>query len=337
MALTGKQKAAMLLMSLDAATAAELLKGIEPNTVQELAVELANLDATGHRGTRESAEVARQFCNSLQTAQGFHLKGFLKEMLNSTIGKKKTEQMETRIQDSLYKRDPLTSIRSVDSQMMASVLTSEHPQTVAVVLSELPAEKSSEVLNLLAGGVRISAIGRMSSCQSMTAQARARTAEPVCKRLAAITAGVPDEALAARPEQSLRKVAVILRNLGKEIRDGLLSVIQRKDSRAGEMVAELMIVWEDIPEVADKSLRKALRQTNLRQLALALVKADEAIIEKVRSNMTERAAAALGEKTSLLSTAKKKDVTQARRRIVQALHEMNEKGQLVFIEQQCDA
>jgi len=41
--LSGKQKAALLLMGLDAATAAELLKGVDPQTVQELAVEVAYL------------------------------------------------------------------------------------------------------------------------------------------------------------------------------------------------------------------------------------------------------------------------------------------------------
>jgi flagellar motor switch protein FliG len=63
MGLTGKQKAAMLLMSLDAATAAELLKGIDPQMVQELAVELAYLDTAGYHSGKQSLELARQFYN----------------------------------------------------------------------------------------------------------------------------------------------------------------------------------------------------------------------------------------------------------------------------------
>ena len=53
MTLTGKQKAAMLLMSLDVATAAELLKGLDAKVVQELAVELAYLDTTGCRSSKQ--------------------------------------------------------------------------------------------------------------------------------------------------------------------------------------------------------------------------------------------------------------------------------------------
>lgn len=341
MALTGKQKAAMLLMSLDAATAAELLKGVDAEVVQELAVELASLDAAGYRGSRQSLKLARQFFNSLQASERFRLKGFLKEVVKSTVGQDKAGQIQSQIQDLLYKGDPFISMRSVDSQTMALVLGSEHPQTAAVVLSELPAEKNSEVLGLLDGSIRFSIIGRMTGCGTMTAEAKEQIAKTVCRRLENIIsrgAGEPrpyqglGEAVPTRPEQSLRKVAVLLRNLGKEIRDGLLGAIQGKDNQAGEMVANLMIVWEDIPQIADRSLQEALRGIDARKLALALVGADDSVVQKIKSNIFERAAAVQDEEASLVSVAEKKDVEEAREGIVQVLREMNEKGELAFIE-----
>ncbi len=356
MALTGKQKAAMLLMSLDAATAAELLRGVDAEVVQELAVELAALDAAGYRSSKQSLRLARQFFNSLQASEGFHLKGFLKEVLTSTVGQDKAVQIQSQIQDllssreagsrrkascGLYTRDPFISIRSVDSQTMASVLKNEHPQTAAVVLSELPAEKNSEVLGLLDGSIRFSIIGRMTGCEALTAEAKAQITKTVCRRLEAVISGSPGEsrsyqglgeALPARPEQSLRKVAVVLRNLGKEIRDGLLGAIHGKDNQAGELVANLMIIWEDIPQIADRSLQEALRGIDARELALALVKANDGVVQKIKSNISARAAAALDEEISLVSVAEEKDVEEAREAIVQVLREMNEKGELAFIE-----
>jgi len=322
----------MLLMSLDAATAAELLKGVDAEVVQELAVELASLDAAGYRSSRQSLRLARQFSNSLQASEGFHLKGFLKEVLKSTVGQDKAGQIQSQIQDLLYKRDPFISIRSVDSQTMASVLGNEHPQTAAVVLSELPAEKNSEVLGFLDGSIRFTIIGRMTGCETMTAGAKAQITKTVCRRLEAIISGGAGEALPTQPEQSLRKAAVVLRNLGKEIRDGLLGAIHGKDNQAGEMVANLMIIWEDIPQIADKSLQEALRGIDARELALALVRADDGVVQKIKSNISERAAAALDEEVSLVSVAEEKDVEEAREAIVQVLREMNEKGELAFIE-----
>ncbi|MHC4075687.1 MAG: FliG C-terminal domain-containing protein [Planctomycetota bacterium] len=333
MVLTGKQKAAMLLMSLDAVSAAELLKGVNHEVVQELAVELAYLDAAGLRDSRESTEVACQFRDLLQPERGFHLKTFLDTMLKSTIGNEKAEQVQTQIENLLQKRDPFMSIRSADSQVLALVLGKEHPQAAAVVLSELPVRKSSEVLGLLARDVRVGAVSRMTGSGVVTAEAKKRIAEMVNKRLENFIGTREGGSVQEGGEQPLRKVAVILRNLGKELRDGLLVAIQEKDTEAGRKVANLMIVWEDIRQVADRSLQEALRGIDSQKLTLALVRADETISEKIRSNISERAAAAIDEETLLMSASKKDDIAQARREIVNALRKINEKGKLHFIEE----
>lgn len=333
MPLTGKQKAAMLLMGLDAATAAELVKGLDSQTVQDLAVELAYLDAAGFKNDKQSAEIVQQFCDSLLTDEEFHLSRFLNEMLKSTVGHEKTEEIQTQIRELLNKRDPFMSIRSAEPRAIASVLESEHPQAAAVVLSELPAKKSSAVLGLLSEDIRRGAINRMTSYETATTEARVRIAETICKRLDTISAGGTNETLAARPEQSLRKVAVILRNLSQELRDGLLGAIQERDDKIGETVAGLMIVWEDIPQVTNRSLQEALRGVDVKKLTLALYKADEAIAEKIRSNISERAVATLEEEASLMSTPKMESVEEAREEIVDVLREMNKKGELTFVEE----
>jgi len=336
LALTGKQKAAMLLMSLDAATAAELVKGLDDQVVRELTAELAHLEAADLASSSKSAKIVRQFHHSLKVTETFQLNGFLDEVLKNTVGQEKAGQIQARIQEVLCNRDPFISIRSVDPQTLALVLAYEHPQTTAVVLSELPAKKMIEVLNFLDGGTRVGVVGRMSSCKKMTAEAKALIAEAVCERLESLFAGRTDKPLPSWSEQSLRKVAVIVRDLGKEIRDGLLNAIHGKDRRAGEMVAELMIIWADIPHVTDRSLQEVLRGVDANKLALALHEADEAIIQKIRSNLSERAVGALDKQASLISAPGNEDIKDARGQIVRVLREMNEKSGLVFMKDGCD-
>ena len=333
MALTGRQKAAMLLMSLDAGTATELVKGLDPEVVQELAVELAYLNATGLRGSARSAEVVQQFCNSLRSEESFHFGNFLSEMLKNTVGGEQAGLIQAQIQGLLQKRDPFLPIRSADPQILASVLAGEHPQAAAVVLSELPAKKSSEVMGLLDEAVRLSIISRMTGGETVTAEARVRIAEMVCSSLDVATSGDAGDEGAARPEQSLRKVAVILRNIGKGIRDGLLGAIEEKDTDVAENVRNLMIIWEDIPQVVDRSMQDALRGIDAKKLAMALQKADEAIVKKIRSNISERAVATVDEEASLMSAPKSEDIEDAREEVVRILREMNEKGELAFIEE----
>jgi flagellar motor switch protein FliG len=154
----------------------------------------------------------------------------------------------------------------------------------------------------------------------------------ICNRLEAAAHG-KGAAVSQRSEQSLRKVAVILRNLEKELRDGMLAAIREKDEEAGKMVSQLMIVWEDIPLVADWSLREGLRKINTQKLAIALMKADETITKKILSNMSEGAAATVYEETSLMSLPKKEAIAEAKEKVVEVLRGMNEKGELIFIEE----
>ncbi len=334
MTLTGKQKAALLLTSLDPATAAELLKGVDARVVQELAVELSYLDAAGHRNVRQTTEVARQFCHSLQNESSFQFKNFLHEMLKNTVGEDKAKQIQNGIQDLLQKRDPFMGVRSADSQTLATVLETEHPQAVAVVLSELSPKKSSEVLGLLGEGVRVSAISRMTAIGGVTPEAKARIAQMVHKRIESLgQAQKTGTALEVRPEQSLRKVAIIVRNLDKEVRDGVLEAIVQKDKEAGQKVTDLMVIWEDIPQVGDRSLQQALRGIDERQLAAAMHEADEEVVRKIRSNISERAAAMVDEEASLMTAPKKEDINQARDKIVSSLRDLNYKGELTFEEE----
>jgi flagellar motor switch protein FliG len=331
--LTGRQKAALLLTSLDAATAAEMLKGLDPGTVQELAVELSYLDAAGFCDTRQTAEVARQFCQSLQQKPGFHFKDFLRDMLRNSVGEDQAKRIQREIQDLLQKRDPFLSIRSTDLQTLAAVLETEHPQAVAVVLSELPPKKGSELLGLLGDGIRISAISRMTSIGSIPPEAKARIAQMVQGRLeGAGSASQAGTAAPVRPEQSWRQVAILVRNLDKEIRDDVLDAIRQKDQEAGDKITSLMIVWEDLSSVSSRSLQQGLRGIDERQLALALHEAPEEIVRRVKGSISERSAGLVDEEKSLLASPRKEDVRLARERILGALRELSGKGELSFEE-----
>lgn len=333
MPLTGKQKAALLLTTLDVATAAELLKGIDATTVQELAVELTYLDAAGQRNAQQTTDVARQFCKSLQDESGFSFKSFLRQMLRNTVGEEQAKRIQQEIQSLLQKRDPFMSIRSADVQSLTAILQTEHPQAIAVILSELPPKRGSEVIGTLGDDVRVNVISRMTSVNSIPHEAKMRIAQMIHTRLEDLKASqAGGTALQVSPEQSLRKIAVIVRNLDKEIRDGVLEAIRQKDQEAGDKIANLMVVWEDVALVVGRSLQQALRGIDERKLALALHEAPDEIANKIKSNISERAAGMVNEEASLMSAPKKEDITQARETIVDALRELNGKGELTFEE-----
>jgi len=95
-------------------------------------------------------------------------------------------------------------------------------------------------------------------------------------------------------------------------------------------VMDQMILWEDIPLIKDRSLQEAMKGVDPKQLATMFTKADEAIVRKVRSNISERAAAMVDEETSFMKDVPKEDIARARDAMVATLRELNSKGQIAF-------
>jgi len=326
MALLGKQKAAMLLMSLDTLTAFELLKGLGADEIQEIAIELARIDASEKRDVKEQAKIVREFYNSLHHEQNqkFSVKAFLNEMLVNVLDKEKAEQIQSEVRKATEQKDLFLDIRQASTDELVLALEGEHPQTIAVVLSELAPKKSQEILSLLNEEIRLKAVCKMTNPELMGSGVKQRMVYTVTKRLKSFKG----ETLVEKPEQTLRKLALVLSGLEKDMRDPMLAEIGKNDEETASMIKRLMITWEDITSVADRSLQESLRSVDSGKLALALCGADEDIAEKIRSNISDRARGMLDEEISLMQEPLEKEVLEAREEVVKPLREANEEGTL---------
>ena len=330
MALTGKQKAAMLLISLDAETAAKLLEGLPADDIQKIAVEVAQIDASGQRSTKEEANVTREFSNLLQENQdqGLTTRSFLDDMLVNILGKSKAELIQAHVRKVTERKDPFVDIRSAGTDELVVALEGQHPQTIGMVLSELETNKGQEVLSLLKEDVRLKAVGRMLNLGSLGGEVKRRMAGMVSERLKRLEG---TEVVLERPEkqeETLRKLAIVLGGLERELRDQLLNEIKEHDEEIASTVRKLMVTWEDIPRVADRSLQEALRAVDAAKLAVALYGADEEMVQKIRSNISERVQATLDEEASLMQEPLEKEVLEAREEVVVPLRSANEEGTL---------
>ncbi|HET6427271.1 MAG TPA: FliG C-terminal domain-containing protein [Phycisphaerae bacterium] len=331
MALTGMRKAAMLLLSLDPETAADLVKSAGQDTIKEIAAEIACLEAEG--GSRGSvfAQSVREFLELLGRSQGSTPRGeFVKRMLTGAVGSEHTDRLLAEVNQMVHRRDPFLAIRSAPPALMAKALEGESARTAAVVLSELPPGASAKVLELLEEPVRVDAVRGMTA-GAASPEARARVADVVRARLEALRrrgeTGVDEH------RAKIRKTAVLLRGLDASVRDALLEGVAEKDPDTRDGIEQLMVIWEDVAVLADRPLQDVLRNIDSRKLALALVDADEVTVAKIRSNMSERATAMLDEETSLLSAPKPNEIAEVREAILEALRELNSKGELTFEEQ----
>jgi flagellar motor switch protein FliG len=313
-------------MSLDPSTAAELLKAARPETVTRLVAELAGLKAAPG-AKAEAAQPAAEFYGLLAKRTGGGADRFLKELLEKALGKEKGREMLRRLETLAQEQDPFAAVRIIPAPELLRALEGESPQVAAMVLGELTPKKSAEVLSAMDPKLQIETIRVMTSGQEAGVEIRRRVAELVMGRLKS-----PAAQQQVRQEQQLRKVAHLLRTLGGDLRGAIVRAIQESDPASAKSVQEAMVTWEDIILITDRSLQEALRSTESRGLALALVGAEAALVTKIRSSMSERAAAMLDEEASLLSSPKPEEVQKAREAFLSDLRELNANNMLSFVD-----
>lgn len=337
MAVSGKRKAAMLLSCLDAKTAEDLLRGQPQEIIQDVAMELSHLDATLRADPEEAMVIAKEFCADLQKSRGggMHIKSFVDNILQGTAGKERAAEMHAEMQKALREKDPFIAITSASPMQIAAALDGEPPQAVALVLTSLPPKMATDVLSRLGEEVSLKAVWRMTKPGEVSSRTMRRIGEMVCKRLVELTSD--DEGAAfeeALPTETLRRVAIVLSGLQKDKRDAFIEEIDGNDEDTAAMVKALMVTWEDIVKIEDRSLQESLRKVDASVLAKALFNADPVIVEKIRTNISERAAEMVDEEVALMGEPRKRDVIQAREEVVNPLREANEAEELLFLEEE---
>lgn len=345
MALTGTRKAALLLASLDPGTAAELLKAARPDVLTEITAELVYLNASGARPDATGSHVQEFFGllhkrQAPEDSQG----SFVQQMLESAVGKQRGDELLGQARRLADLKDPFMALRSVATEDIAQALTGEHPQVAALMLIELPPNKSAALIPMLEEKVRAEAVRRMTCGDTVSPEARVRVAAMVRSRLEAIrkaaaaedSAGPAVATATASPAQRrkadlrLRQVALLLRGLATELRDSLVKAIGEQSHDTSTAVQNMMVLWDDLPVIGDRSLQEVLRNVDARKLALALVGADAVTTAKIRNNISERARAMIDEETQLMKKPKAEEIGQARDAILGYLRQLNSTGELQF-------
>jgi flagellar motor switch protein FliG len=249
------------------------------------------------------------------------------------VGEQGAGELLNQVQEMVLARDPFLRIRSAEVEDIAGALKGEGALVASLVLSELPPRKSAELLGLLPEELQAEALQGVTRCAAVTPEARMRIAIAVMSRLRK-PRGPADRK--PQPQGQLRRAALILRSLPRELRDGVLAKLTETDSEVSKKVTELMVTWEDIPCLGGRALQEVLRSSDARQLALALFNAEKDTIEKIHENSSERMAAMIEEEASLLSSPKPEEVQAARQGILEGLREMNAAGDLSFEEEKQD-
>ncbi|HIS29257.1 MAG TPA: flagellar motor switch protein FliG, partial [Candidatus Avamphibacillus intestinigallinarum] len=145
--LTGKQKAAILLISLGPDVSAQVYKHLTDEEIEKLSLEISSVKKVD---TDLKEDVLEQF-HQIALAQDYISQGgvgYAKTVLEKAFGKQEASNIINRLTSSLQVR-PFDFARKAEPQQVLNFIKNEHPQTIALVLSYLDPEQSGQILSSL--------------------------------------------------------------------------------------------------------------------------------------------------------------------------------------------
>jgi len=318
----GPERAAILLMSLGEAEAAEVLKFMGAKDVQKVGQSMAALSSV----TRERVNaVVDRFVTEIdnQTSLGVGNDDYVRRVLVTALGEDKANGLIDRI---LLGRNSkgLEALKWMETRAVAEIVRNEHPQIVAIVLAYLDADQASEVLAQLPDRMRSDVLMRIARLDGIQPAALKELDEIMEKQFSG------GSNLKASSVGGIKVAANILNLMDSATESGILERITEVDADLSTRIQDLMFVFDDLGDVDDKGMQTLMREVNSELLTAALKGADQRVKDKVLKNMSKRAAEMLVEDMEAKGPIRLADVEAAQKEILLVARRLSESGDLML-------
>lgn len=318
--LTGIQKAAALMVILGEETSAAVLRELDEEEVQRIGREIAGIP---HITSEMAEEVLTEFYQMLVT-QDYVLKGgmdYARKILVNAFGADHARRLLDRVSKALG-GDAATFdvLQKADPQQLANFIHSEHPQTIALILSHLGSKQAANLLYSLPSELRADVAVRMASLDQISPEFIAKIAGIIGQKLKAL-GETSREAYGG-----VRAVAEMFNRLDQNASKEILESIENDDAQLGGTIRRLMFVFEDLLRVDGGGIRELLARVDRKVLTLALKGTSEPVRNHFLGVMSQRGAEMLKEDMDALGPVKLKEVELAQQQIIAAVRLLESEG-----------
>ncbi|MCI2260678.1 MULTISPECIES: flagellar motor switch protein FliG [Xanthomonas] len=316
--MNGTQRAAVLLLSLGEADAAEVLKHMDPKEVQKIGIAMATLSGI----SRDQVEkVMEEFNAELgsKTSLGVGADDYIRNVLVQALGADKAGSLIDRI---LLGRNTtgLDTLKWMDPRSIADLVRNEHPQIIAIVMAHLDSDQAAEALKLLPERTRADVLMRIATLDGIPPHALNELNEIMERQFSG------NQNLKSSNVGGVKVAANILNFLDSGSDQGVLSAISKIDADLGSRIQDLMFVFDNLVELDDRALQTMLREVSGDRLGLALRGADIKVRDKITKNMSQRAAEILLEDMEARGPVRLSDVEAAQKEILAIVRRLADEG-----------
>jgi len=318
--LSGRQKAALLLIALDVEVASEVFKNLDPRDVEQISAEITQVRNTP---SKTVDEVLIEF-HSMVTAREYVLEGgleYAQQILEKSFGYNKAVEIIEKVKNITTLKG-FDVLKRADSTQLINFLNKEHPQTIALILTHLSSEQTANALMELPTELRTEVAYRIATLGKISPQTLKRI-EKVVDEMAGMTMSQTVGKIGGT-----KTLAQILNRVKVSYSKEILNEMMNLDQDIASEIKRQMFLFEDLIGIQDKDLQKVLREIDRKDLTLSLKITDEKLKEKIFANMSERAAELLKEELEYMGMVKLKEVEAAQARIIDVVKSLEESGEI---------
>lgn len=321
--LTGPQKAAAVIIALGAEKASNLYKYMDPEDVEQLTLEVARL---GYLNAEQTEDVLTEFTQMCMTNKAVTEGGleYARSVLEKAYGEQAADDLLNKVTRTLKNRE-FAFMNKADVKSLYSALQNERPQTIALVLSYVEAEKAAGVVAQLEESKQVQVVENIARIESVSPAAIKIVEAEMSKKFSSIITSANVKV------GGIDYVAAIMNNIDRASEKNIFDGLSDHDQVLADEIRKRMFVFEDIITMDDRSVQRFLRDCDPRDVVLSLKAANSDVANKLFSNMSTRMVQNIKDDLEITTNVRMRDVEEAQQRIVDVIRDLEEKGVIVIM------
>ncbi len=318
---SGKEKVAILLITLGPQKSADIFKHLNDEEIEELTLQIANMRMVSPEEKKNIIEEFYQIC----LAQEYISEGginYAKEVLERALGSDKAINIISKLTSSLHVK-PFEFIRKADPEQLLNYIQNEHPQTIALILSYLSPSQSGEILSSLPIEKQTDVTRRIATMD--------RTSPEVVREIENVLESKFSNIMAQdfTSTGGIQAVVDILNSVDRGTEKYIMEDLDIKDAELSEEIRKRMFAFEDIISLDNRSIQRVIREIENSQWAIALKGASEEVKNLIFVNMSKRLVEMIKEDIEFMGPVRIRDIEDAQQEIVNVIRKLEEDGEII--------
>ncbi|ONI37736.1 flagellar motor switch protein FliG [Candidatus Epulonipiscium fishelsonii] len=320
--LSSRQKAAMLLISLGPEKSAKIFKYLKEEEIEDLTLEIASIRAISPKLKEAILKEFYEICLAQEYISEGGI-GYAKKLLDEALGVDKASDVIGKLTMALQVK-PFEFARKTDPAQLINFLQSEHPQTIALILSYLKPLQASSILSSLPSNVQGDIARRISLMDKASPDVVNEIEREFEKRVSALLS--EEYATVGGIDAIVEIINMVDRGTEKHI----MSELELQEPELADTIKKRMFVFEDIATLDNKSVQRILREVDNGDLAIALKNSNNAVKELIFSNVSKRLAEMIQEELEFMGPKRLKEIEEAQQKIVAIVRKLEEAGEIMI-------